>query len=268
MVFGSCATQHINSSTHAVIFMGDAYSITGSATVHINPQSHSAIYGPVNKTITVGGGLTFSTAFAQASFGGLIAYDSNVTFSSNVATGARAIANQGGIINRIPTSSTFFPGNAPPQIASYGIYALGPQLDDHISRLASNFVVTNNATPAFSGLFAPNGVRDGSQYHFEANLYTTSGAGGIRYDIGGTATATAITYDTVQMDANVLTQQARFNALGGATGGAAANAWVKIVGTINVNAAGTLTVEFSQNASNAAASTLLAGSTFDVRQVN
>jgi hypothetical protein len=213
--------------------------------------------------------LTFSGSFAAAYWAGLIAYDSGVTFSTNAATGVRAIVQQGGIINRISTASTFFPGNSAPQIGSYGIYSVGPQLDDHVSFLTSNFSVTSNTTPSFSGLFAQNGVLGASKYVFEANLYTTSGAGGIRYDIGGTATATSVTYDMIQVDGNVMTQQIRSTALGnaGATGGAATAAWVRISGSITVNAGGTLTVEFSQNASNAAASVLLAGSKFEVRQV-
>lgn len=123
MIFGTVTREHINASTHSLIMVNKAYSITGNAQVHINAQSGSAIYGPISLAVTVGGGLSFSTAFAQSSYDALIAYDSGVTFSSNVATGKRFIGQYGGIINRAVTALTFFPGNAAGTVtsgASYG----------------------------------------------------------------------------------------------------------------------------------------------------
>lgn len=107
-------------------------------------------------------------------------------------------------------------------------------------------------------------------YSFEFEGYTTSNvAGGVKFAIGGTATATAIIYEALVDDAAVLAAQTRTTTLGNAVGGitAVTNAKVKITGTITVNAAGTLTVQFAQNASNGTASSVLVGSIFTITKV-
>jgi hypothetical protein len=134
-------------------------------------------------------------------------------------------------------------------------------------RIASDVAITSNATLAnLTGLSV--NVAAGMTYSFSAYLYTTSNAsGGIKIAIGGTATATAITYDALITDSGTTTQAARQTALGGAAGVTAVTAALcRIYGTITVNAAGTLTVQGAQNASNASASTFLRGSSFRVEQ--
>ncbi len=146
--------------------------------------------------------------------------------------------------------------------ASYNLNALPAK-----SRIATDVAITSNNTPAnLTGLTA--NVAAGGTYTFEAYLYTTSNAsGGVQVAIGGTATATAITYDTFITNAGSVTQGTRQAALAGAVGVTAVTvANVYITGTITVNAAGTLTVQGAQNASNAAASTFLRGSSFRVEQ--
>jgi len=103
-------------------------------------------------------------------------------------------------------------------------------------------------------------------YTFVARLYTTSNvAGGIKVAIAGTATATSIVYEGFTISGGTTTQT-RGAALGAAVGAitAVTAAYVEIKGSILTNAAGTLLVQFAQNASNAAATTLLTGSSFHV----
>jgi hypothetical protein len=114
-------------------------------------------------------------------------------------------------------------------------------------------------------------VQAGVAYAFSVVLYTTSlNTAGIRAGIGGTCTATSIVYDGY-----ILT--------GGATGNGAARATalgtsnptltsvtagtIFINGTILVNAAGTLTVQFGQNAFNATVSSVLVNSSFTVQRI-
>lgn len=115
-------------------------------------------------------------------------------------------------------------------------------------------------------------VAAGKKYRFEAVLYTTSNvAGGVKFAIGGTATATAVIYEAVvwQTGQDVATGTQRATALATAVGDVTAvtTAYIRITGTITVSAAGTLTVQFAQNASNGSASSVLVGSTFTVNEI-
>ena len=104
---------------------------------------------------------------------------------------------------------------------------------------------------------------------FRAVLFTTSStSGGIKFAIGGTATATTLIADAEVVDASTLktvgTQ--RVTALATTIGDVTSvgNARVVIEGFIKVNAAGTLTIQFAQNASNAIPSNVKAGSYFEL----
>lgn len=137
-----------------------------------------------------------------------------------------------------------------------------------IKRVSSQFDKTSNTTLAnITGLSAT--LIAGITYAFEAVLFTTSNvAGGVKFAISGTATATAIIYEAVVMDAAVIAAQTRATSLSTAVGGVTAvtAAICRITGTITVNAAGTLTVQFAQNASNGTASSVLVGSYFIVNE--
>jgi hypothetical protein len=108
-------------------------------------------------------------------------------------------------------------------------------------------------------------VEAGRTYGFEAVLYTTSNvAGGVKAAIAGTATATSVIYEAVTEDGGTIGAQSRTTTLGSAVGAVTTvtAAKITITGTIVVNAAGTLTVQFAQNAINIAASSVLINSTF------
>lgn len=136
------------------------------------------------------------------------------------------------------------------------------------SRAAAQFDVTSNVTLANVPGLTVN-VTATKTYSFNATIYTTSNiAGGVQAAIGGTATATAIIYEGETTAAAAVGAQTRATALGTTVGGitTVTVARIDIVGTITVNAGGTLTVQFAQNASSGSASSVLVGSTFNVME--
>ena len=86
---------------------------------------------------------------------------------------------------------------------------------------------------------------------------------GMKAAIGGTATATSVIY-TGNLESGGTYTQTRATALASAVCAVTAvtAADCEITGAITVNAAGTLTVQFAQNASNGTASSVLVGSYF------
>lgn len=136
------------------------------------------------------------------------------------------------------------------------------------TRVSTQFDATSTTTLAnVTGLTAT--LVAGKKYRFDAILFTTSNvAGGVKVAIGGTVTATAIVYEGLTTDAGGTTQS-RGTTMAATVGAqtAATNAYIKISGTITVNAAGTLTVQFAQNTSNGAASSVLVGSTFETTEI-
>jgi hypothetical protein len=131
-----------------------------------------------------------------------------------------------------------------------------------LARASAQFDKTTDTTLADVTGLSINVVA-GVTYQFEAVLFTTSNSsGGVKAAIAGTATATAIIYEAVVYNAAALAAQTRATALAAAVGGVTAVtvAMMVIRGLITVNAAGTLTIQFAQNASNGAASSVLIGS--------
>lgn len=139
------------------------------------------------------------------------------------------------------------------------------------ANVTTQFDKTNDAALAnITGL--THNVNAGKTYSFEAILDVSPNiTGGSQYAIAGTATATSIVYFIELLDdtTNVFTITSRQTALGGATGQAGTTAGrCKISGTIIVNAAGTLTVQFAQNvATLATTSSVLINSRFTVDQL-
>ena len=110
-------------------------------------------------------------------------------------------------------------------------------------------------------------VAASTSYHFRVWAPTTAAtSGGIQFAIGGTATATNITYEGYIDGATKTRASALATAV--CSSATATTGTATIEGTIAVNAAGTLTVQFAQNTSNASASTVLQGATFEVFQTS
>ncbi len=136
------------------------------------------------------------------------------------------------------------------------------------TRVRTQFDDTTGTLAPVTGLVV--NVKAAGTYRFTANLFVTAdGTGGHQYSISGTCTATAIVYqiNSVNNSSHAAVINARQTALDGASGQAGATAaMTKIEGTITVNAAGTLTVNFAQNTASGTSSVLV-GSTFEVNQV-
>lgn len=142
-------------------------------------------------------------------------------------------------------------------------------LELHKVRTTAQFNKTSDGTLANVTGLSVN-VKAGRTYAFKAVLFTTSNtSGGVKAAINGTATATAIVYTGVCFAATSLVHS-RVTSLGSTVGAltSVATGTIIIDGTITVNAAGTLTVQFAQNASNENPSSVLVGSTFIVEEIS
>lgn len=134
--------------------------------------------------------------------------------------------------------------------------------------VASDFAATSNTTLAnVTGLTAT--VAAAGKYTFTVYLETTSNvAGGLKVAMGGTATMTTYRATTFAYTATTVGKSTNTTFGGNEFAVTAVTAdTLTIMGTLIVNAAGTVTVQFAQNASNAAASTVLAGSNFTLIRV-
>jgi hypothetical protein len=136
------------------------------------------------------------------------------------------------------------------------------------TRVTADVSVTSSVALANVAGLSVN-VIAGRTYAFEAYLSCTcAAAGGVKAAIGGTCTATSIIYDGWALDTNAIKGQANSTALGGAVAStvttATAGVVIQIKGSITVNAAGTLTIQFAQNTSSATASVVKRGSYFMV----
>lgn len=135
---------------------------------------------------------------------------------------------------------------------------------------SAQFDKTNTTLADVTGLTS-EALTAGRTYGFEALLFVDADVvGGSKYAIAGTATATAIKYEVVFISdsANSMVITSRQTALGGSAGQAGTTAGIcRISGAITVNAAGTLTVQFAQNAANGTSS-VLTMSNFRVWQMN
>jgi len=209
-----------------------------------------------------------------------IASSGNVTFGAHALLGATAPgAGTNGLIFAVGTAPSGMAANTAGDYAGLveGIaerFVINEsdertRLTGLQSRVATQFDKTTDTTLAnVTGL--TRNVAAGLTYDFTATLYIDADAtGGSKFAVGGTATATAIIYSVVLTDEGTLanTITSRQTALGGAAGQAGTTAGVVTIrGTITVNVAGTLTIQFAQNASNGTSSVLV-GSTFSIRQV-
>lgn len=135
-----------------------------------------------------------------------------------------------------------------------------------IVRVSSQFDKTADATPAnITGLSVD--LTAGRTYIFEAHIYMTADAtGGINLSIGGTATATNLRAVGQTFDLDSAAGTIRDIRQGIAITSTMADIfgyatfYTRITGTITVNAAGTLTLRFSQQSSSGTSSVLVGSS--------
>lgn len=105
-------------------------------------------------------------------------------------------------------------------------------------------------------------------YAYEAHLYVNSGAyGGVKTAVSGTATASSVVGQYQIWGASSIGSSSFFG-LNSSYGSTSVANFININGIIVVNAAGTLTVQFAQNASNATESRVFYRSWFRVTKMN
>jgi len=151
---------------------------------------------------------------------------------------------------------------------------------DFIQRVGTQFDVASSTTLVnITDLIIPAAdgqgqfIESGGVYDLYAELLTTSNvAAGVKAAFGGTATAVASTFTSqiqiVDGAAAVPVTNGRSTTLGTGAGVTAVTvAFIQIFGRIRINAVGTLAAMFAQNASNAAASSVLVGSKFVATRV-
>jgi hypothetical protein len=136
------------------------------------------------------------------------------------------------------------------------------------SVVTAQFDKTSSASysnvPGLSATLAAGGT-----YKFRAVLSVTSGAGGISCALGGTATATSVAATGwVYNGATIVNSQKTTSATGAVGSFTGTTTDVIIEGAFVVNAAGTLTIRFAQNASNAATSSVLINSTLECIRIS
>lgn len=140
-----------------------------------------------------------------------------------------------------------------------------------ITSLTSNATYTSNTTLSNLTGLSQNVVAGGT-YRFEVDLYI-SGAGGINVQMNGTATATTFVSSTVGFATGGgtvawTTGATLASALATTTGVNPGPVYVRITGTIIVNAGGTLTVFAAQNTTNATSLNILTGSSMTLIRIS
>lgn len=257
--------------------------------------NNAGAFGATNLLYTTGSLATASGAFAIDAGGGSAinlnwVNGGNVQMNSNnfALFGSASLLGRGGSGNQIIFGNAGLYGWSSGTDGATG-------LDTGLTRVAAGLAEVNNGTPGTrTGTFPiksggetrvstqfdktsnttlgnitglSSTVVSGRTYSFEAVLFTSSNvAGGVQAAIAGTATATAIIYQGETINSTTLGANDRATALGTSVGGVTTVtvAVINIYGTITVNAGGTLTVQFAQNASNGATSSVLVGSYFRV----
>jgi len=215
------------------------------------------------------------TGFFQASVGNL-SFDSSGTVQNLMA--ANLLRNRsttavswstgdptaaGGDINLNRAAANVLGIGTGETVNSNGWFNYGGQ-----KRVSTQFDKTDTTLTNITGLSVT--ILAGRTYRFRAVLWVTANVtGGQKYAIGGGATATSIIYNiiTVNNTTNAIVISSKQTALGGSAGQAAAtDDFTTIDGMITVNAGGTLTVQFAQNAASGTSSVLV-GSNFTVDDV-
>lgn len=262
--FGACAWHHIQAAGGGIeVTANGNYTISGSTGLSHADVSSGAVIRVESVTVTLSGtpawGVSFCTSWRSGN--GLFGFS---TFSG-AATGKRYSVYENGVIDTFGSGEAFLPGNALGTVSSGGKY------DNQVTvaRNTAQFDKANTTLANITGLSLT--LLAGRTYKFNAVLYTTSNvASGVKFAIAGTATATAIIYESIitQGGAVITPGTSRATALATTVANVTAVtvATVRIFGTITVNAAGTLTVQFADNAGTNTSSVLV-GSEFSVEDI-
>lgn len=121
MEYGACVGIHLRVLDGGRIIVTSGYTISGGASNHIASIGPGcAVRIQSVGTITLTGTPAFSTYFAQARYGALIAIEGN-TFSGS-GTGPRYYADLNGVINTAGGGASYLPGDSAGSTATQGQY--------------------------------------------------------------------------------------------------------------------------------------------------
>jgi hypothetical protein len=121
IVFGPCATAHINAQYSGIINCQSNYTITGASPIHWRVLESGVVEGLPNKTITITGTPAFSLAFLYMRCAGVIVVNST-TFTGS-ATGVRYNLNLNSACFVNGAATTYLPGDTAGTTATGGQYA-------------------------------------------------------------------------------------------------------------------------------------------------
>lgn len=261
-IIGASPITEASAGTHALIssLVIKAQTITGGVATVTNTAT---LYIESEATCTVTG-----ANYAMWVASGQSRFDGNILFAAGTTTVAPATFQTGSLLSS-PTAGSW--GYSTPGLYFTNGTAVRQQVVlSQMTRVSgSNFSVSNDTLTNVTGLTA--NVAAGATYDFEIIIYGTCDiAGGMQIALAGTCTATSIIYQGQFGEAGGNVQYApRATALGTgiAMGSGSTAPYLRITGTITVNAAGTLTVQMAEEVTTATA-TVLIGSTFKVTQLN
>lgn len=253
--------NHIDMSLNRITNAGDAVADTDV------PTKKQAVIKAVDAAVSVEPEQTFGLSTAVGTSNKYARQDhshgSPAAPSVPSASGTVTAETTFGLSSNAGTAATF----------SKGDHTHGSP-SDLVQRenVTSQFDKTNDAALAnVTGLSIT--LEASKTYIFRALLFVDADAvGGHKYAVSGTATASAIKYqlNSISNAANIFVINSRQTALGGAGVGqaGATGVFTEIWGLITTSGAGTLTIQFAQNAATpATTSSVLVGSYMAVEEV-
>lgn len=270
--FTGATTQTVTLPVTSTLTLGHSFYIMNNSTGAVTINSSGG-----NVVLVVAGGtvgsvtcvLTSGTTAASwsPSYSGI----SVVTAKKLTVNNTLTLAGTDGTTMTFPASSDTVAGLGQAQTFSQKqTHTLGAV--NSLNKFTSaDFSVTSNTTLAdITGLSVT--LVAGRNYAFEAFLpYSANVSGGVKFGTGGTVTTTrfrlvATIHNTGGGTIADLNNTGSTGAIGGLT--ATTGGWVEVRGYVTVNAGGTFTLQFAQNASNAAASLVVGGAYMLIRPLD
>ena len=238
-----------------------------------NVQYRTGFYGSASDTLTAGtsySSVIFGKAPVTMAGSGTHGIVANVSINAlTITTGAATITRTASLyIDGAATGAFSAKEDYTLYIASGDNYFGGYTIQANNLRTTSDFNKTNTTLSDVTGLSGT--LKAACVYKFKALLHARpDSTGGFKVAIGGTCTATSIIYQTIVVDnatKSIINADPYTALVGTSTGSGTNTALITIEGTIVVNAAGTLTVQFAQNSASGTSS-IISGSTFEIERI-
>ena len=179
-------------------------------------------------------------------------------------------ADQQGIMNLVQSQYSYLYQGAKVNLINNIPSAVNNATNVITVRTLAPWAVTGNSTLTSVPNLQVN-LDSSSNYYFRAVLYVTCGAGGSKVDFGGTAVPTVgsvvAQIRAIGGTSIIYASQATTFLSGPAGSTSTATTQIVIDGYFQTNVGGTFVIQFAQSSSNAAASTVLQGSSLSVTSV-